>query len=46
MKFSEFVDVEVIDENESYTTYDVHGPEKIVERIAKSVNFVEEGDTK
>jgi len=29
-----------------YTTYDVHGPEKIVERIAKSVNFVEEGDTK
>lgn len=46
MKFSQFVDVEVVDENDGYTIYDVHGPEKVVERIAKSVNFVEEGDTK
>ncbi len=46
MKFSQFVDMEVVDENDGYTIYDVHGPEKVVERIAKSVNFVEEGDTK
>ncbi|MGB4262413.1 MAG: GTPase HflX [Fervidobacterium sp.] len=46
LKFSEFIDIDVLVENDEYCVYDICGPEKIVEKILKSIDFVKEGDVR